>query len=611
MNAPIPAEEAKRLAMIDAMQIEFSQPNMLIQSLCDLAARVAGSEIALVSIIKDEQQEFIAQTGIEGLTTSPRQISFCAHAIVGPEQLVVTNATKDKRFKNNPMVTDGLRIRSYVGSVLEPSDGLRIGTISVVDTKPRQFSLDTLSQLRTIAEAITALLMGHRDRKQLNKALVESKRRERHVLKAAQTDALTGLCDGAYFRMKVHDRLHHAKQPAAFVLMDADRFKLVNDFYGHAFGDKYLKVIAQTLLDTVPDHALIGRLGGDEFAVFIEGPDAEKDALSMLLNRCLVEIRKASAALGKHDLGYASFGASLFPGHARGFEELYINADVALYDSKNNGRNRVTIYNDRLGERRNLRALRADFDFSRKYGRIFPFYQPKIVLENGEVSGFEALCRWEHPERGLLTPEAFGPLLQDFKTAPAITSEILRQVCDDYAHLHEQGVTPGRIAVNFTVYDLQNPESVQDFDFYLCQSGLKWKDLTIEVTEHVVMGDIEGVIFQTLQAFRTRGAKIALDDFGTGYGGLQHLKSWPVDMIKIDGSFVSELPSSTHDLAIVRSVISLANALGIEVVAEGVETAEQAAALRDMGCHKAQGYFFARPMPASDMLSFLQTSSAA
>ena len=592
---------------MNSLRVDFSAPIKEIQDLCNLASKVAGSEIALVSLVGESEQRFAANIGLDGVSATARSVAFCAHAIMTSDQLVVQDATRDARFSTNPLVTGAPDIRSYAGTVLEPEPGIRIGTLCVIDRTPRIYSSQILEQLGHIGGAVSALLVAHRDRLILQENLVESQRREIAMRHLSETDALTGLMNAACFRIRLQERMKQVSRPAALVLMDADRFKLVNDRYGHAFGDIYLKTLADALKSSFPPGRLIGRLGGDEFGLLFEDQSAEPNCLNAALDQCMSKILNATEKLDKPDLGLVSFGASLFPQHADNYEQLYLFADVALYASKENGRNKATTYSDGLGEKFNLRTLRASFEEARSNGAIQPFYQPKINLNSGEIEGFEVLCRWDHPQRGLLTPNAFEALLNDYHTAPMLTHTILTSVCRDYRHLRELGLHPGNLAVNLTVYDLKDPEFTLDMDHYLVSAGLDWTDLTIEVTETVIMGDIKDQVFRTMKDLRQRGAKIALDDFGTGYGGLQHLKSWPVDILKIDKSFVDDLCEDKRDYAIVKSIISLGQALGLSIVAEGVETIAQASVLRDLGCNTAQGYFFGRPMSFSAVKQFLET----
>ena len=516
MVLPASDTETRRLAVLDSLAINFDAPIAEIQSLCELAAASMGSQIALVSLVKKDEQQFAASVGLDGLSSTPRGVSFCAHAIADSGPLVVEDATRDPRFCDNPLVTGAPGIRSYAATPLEPEPGMRVGTLCVGELHPRRFTQKELATLAQIGGAVTALLLAHRDRIRLRHALKFSQKREELVQRIANTDGLTGLVNAASFRRNLEKRLKAGAQNAAVVLMDADRFKLVNDRYGHSFGDRYLATLAKALKKAMPERAEIGRLGGDEFGMFVEGEDARPANLKSLLERCSTEIFHAAMNLGKPDLGRVSFGASLCPQHGQSYEELYQVSDVALYAAKESGRAQAVIYDETLGDRFNLRALRNQFEAACRGGAIHPYYQPKIDLATGGHSGFEVLCRWDHPQRGLLAPGTFAALLSDHYTAPMITNEILRRTCENYRDLRALGLSPGRLAVNLTCYDLSDPEFADDMEHYLVEAGLSWQDVSIEVTETVVMGSRDDQVYRAMGDMRQRGASIALDDFGTG-----------------------------------------------------------------------------------------------
>jgi EAL domain-containing protein (putative c-di-GMP-specific phosphodiesterase class I) len=309
----------------------------------------------------------------------------------------------------------------------------------------------------------------------------------------------------------------------------------------------------------------------------------------------------------RQGLGDMSIGVALFPDQAQTIDGLYQLADTALYMSKKQGRARCTVYSEVLGHQFNLRLLRSELESAMQSHQIVPFFQPQVELCTGAHIGFEVLCRWDHPDRGLLAPAAFHPLLEDRLTAPMITHTIFSKTCRLYADLKTKGASLGKLAFNMTGHDLNDPEFVQDMEHCLAEARIPWDMITVEVTETVVLGDSEGQAFRTMAALRERGVTIALDDYGTGYGSLHHLKCWPVDCIKLDREFTLDLPTDERDRKIVRALLELAQDLGLETIAEGVETWEQAALLKEMGCAVAQGFLFAKPMSARDLLTLPQS----
>jgi diguanylate cyclase (GGDEF)-like protein len=600
---PMPENETHRLAVLDDLRLNFDQPLRELQQLCDLASEIAGTDIALVSLVGPVDQVFAANTGLDGVAGTSREVSFCAHTIMGSDQFVVPDACEDPRFMENPLVTGDPGIRAYAGTPLEPEAGTRIGALCVIDRKPRVFSPEVLRQLKFLAEAATALLVAHNDKLRLKEAMQESAAREAQVRQLSETDHLTNLKNGRYFWERLKSRVANGDDTFSLVLIDADHFKLINDRYGHAFGDQYLRDFATALQTSFAHAPLISRLGGDEFAVLLDGP-TDFEGLQAFLNTVHTQIALELQCDDHPGLGEMSMGAALYPGHARTVDGLYQFADTALYMSKKQGRARCTVYSETLGYHFNLRLLRSDLESALRKHQIVPFFQPQVELLTGSNVGFEVLCRWDHPDRGLLAPAAFHPLLEDRQTAPMITHTILSQACRIYADMRDQGSSLGILAFNMTGHDLNDPEILHDMGHSLAEAGIPWELITVEVTETVVLGNAEGQAFRTMAALRERGVKIALDDYGTGYGSMHHLKSWPVDSIKLDREFTMDLPTNERDRKIVRALLALARDLGLETVAEGVETWEQAVLLKELGCTVAQGFLFAKPMSAAELETF-------
>jgi GAF domain-containing protein len=241
---PMPRNEAHRLSVLNGLRLNFDEPIRELQHLCDLASKIAGTEIALVSLVGEFDQTFAANTGLNGVGSTSREVSFCAHTIMDSKQLIVAHAGEDPRFMDNPLVTGDPGIRAYAGTPLEPEAGTRIGALCVIDRKPQSFSQETLDQLRSLSETATALLVAHRDKLRLKDALQESAAREAEVRRLSEADHLTGLKNGRYFWDYLASRVAIVGDPLALVLIDADHFKLINDRYGHAFGDQYLRDFA-------------------------------------------------------------------------------------------------------------------------------------------------------------------------------------------------------------------------------------------------------------------------------------------------------------------------------------------------------------------------------
>ncbi len=610
LSDPIPHNETERLRYLLDLGVDYAAPNRELRDLCRIAADIAGSEVALISLVGEEEQRFAASIGLDdvglgGVTGTPRSIAFCAHAIMRSEQLVVEDATVDDRFAGNELVTGNPGIRAYAGTPLEPEEDLRIGTLCVIDRSARTYDARTLRHLRGIADAVTALLVAHRDRIRLAEALAQSDRLHREALEAGRVDGLTKLLNAAAFRKVCAAAIEDPAQDFALVVMDVDKFKLVNDTYGHCFGDRYLEALSKALQAAAPDGSHIGRLGGDEFGVTLHGVQANRSEVTALVEACRTQIEDRCARLDRPGLGQVSFGAAIRMDGMRSCEAIFQQADIALYVSKESGRNTSTVYDGSHGGRFDERTLRTEYLAALERGQLVPFYQPTWNLRSGAITGFEVLCRWDHPERGILPPYAFASMLTDPRTAPILTQGMIRQACRDHRELCGLGLDPGRLAFNVTQFDLEDAGFIEMLDDNLRQANMDWDRIVIEVTESVVLGQVDSGVHRALETIQTRGIEIALDDFGTGFGGLQHLASWPIDTIKIDKAFTAVISTDERTRAIVKSIVTLAGSLGIKVVAEGIETEEQASILRKLRCDMGQGYLRGRPMSRRDLEAFL------
>jgi diguanylate cyclase (GGDEF)-like protein len=439
--------------------------------------------------------------------------------------------------------------------------------------------------------------------------ITERKASEERLRHAASHDALTGLPNRAALQNALDQAMGRARDlggNVTLILIDLDHFKDINDTLGHDAGDHLLRITADRLNHAVSGIGLVARLGGDEFAVLIEDQAAQADA-EQLAASLLSELRKGFIYGGKvisvsATLGIASFADTPHPA------ELLKDADLALYAAKNGGRSRVARFTPGLREAVEQRmALSDDVRKALAEGQIVPFYQPKVDLGTRTVVGFEALARWLHPTRGVLTPAVFGAVFDDAQLSTAIGEAILARVVEDMQLWRSRDIDCGRIAINLSSFAFSAPDLADQILAKLARGGIPYQCFEVEVTETVLLGEARGVA-TTLQRLHDNGVKISLDDFGTGYASLTHLKRFPVDELKIDRSFVSDLEKDADDAAIVTAVVSLATSLELKVVAEGVETAGQVEMLKAAGCHYGQGYLFAKPMAASRVPWFLSQS---
>ncbi len=455
--------------------------------------------------------------------------------------------------------------------------------------------------------------------------VVERIRAQEQIAHQATHDGLTGLGNRVLFRDRLElalARVQRRGSSAALLFLDLDRFKDVNDTLGHGAGDQLLRDVSDRLkatlraTDTVArlgeQEFTLARFGGDEFVVLCEDLASEGDAVR-------VAERVQQALLGPFVLERneyvvsASIGIVLADTTTPDAEALLRDADIAMYRAKERGPGRWEIFDERIRtealERVEIeRALRRALDA----GELRLHYQPIVTLADNRLRSVEALVRWEHPERGLLAPGAFIPIAEESALILRIGAWTLREACEQAhrwrARFGDRAPLP--ISVNVSARQLAQPELPEIIKQVLQQTGLSAGDLAIEVTETALIED-SSVPAASLRELRSLGVKILLDDFGTGYSSLSHLQRFSIDALKIDRSFVRHLRAKDGDLAIVRAIAAMANALGLEVIAEGVETAEQADVVLALGCDSAQGFYFARPAQPAQIESLIDSEQHA
>jgi diguanylate cyclase (GGDEF)-like protein/PAS domain S-box-containing protein len=433
------------------------------------------------------------------------------------------------------------------------------------------------------------------------------------MIHSAQHDALTGLPN----RILLNDRITQAiayaarhNEQIAVLFLDLDHFKHINDSLGHAVGDKLLQSIAGRLAQCIRGSDTVSRQGGDEFIVLVTEMKEPQAAL-ISANRLLAAVAAPHAIQG-HDLHItASIGVSIYPGDGLDAESLIKNADTAMYQAKKNGPQSYQFFKQSMSvravERQSIeeslrRALERD--------EFALHYQPKINLLTGAITGVEALIRWMHPERGMIPPGQFIPVAEDTGLILPIGGWVLREACMQARAWRDAGLPDVTMAVNVSAMEFQDPNFIENLFAVLKETGTDPAVLKIELTESVLMKNAEGAI-TVLRKMRESGIKVAIDDFGTGYSSLSYLQRFPIDELKIDQSFVRQIGSGDGDTAIVTAVISMARSLRLRVVAEGVETPEELAFLREQKCDEVQGYYFSKPVPPQLLAGLLVNGVAA
>jgi len=414
----------------------------------------------------------------------------------------------------------------------------------------------------------------------------------------AQHDTLTGLPN----RVLLNERLEHALTRAnrgnivATHILDLDHFKHVNDTLGHPAGDKLLGMVADRLRALVRATDTIARMGGDEFAVVQVAISQPADATS-LARRIIGAVSEPYEIDGHQVVIGASVGIAVGPGDGVSPEQIIRNADLALYRAKGDGRSTLRFFEPEMdAQMQARRALECDLRKALLAGEFELYYQPVVDLKSNEISGFEALMRWHHPERGMVAPGTFIPLAEEIGLIVPLGEWAIRQACATAARWPENL----RIAVNLSPAQFRSPGLLQAIVGALAAAGMSPNRLELEITETILLQDSEATL-TLLYRLRELGVRIAMDDFGTGYSSLSYLQSFPFDKIKIDRSFVRDIAESPGSLNIVRAVAALANGLGMAATAEGVETQDQLDTIKSEGCTEMQGFLFSRPLPAAEI----------
>lgn len=430
--------------------------------------------------------------------------------------------------------------------------------------------------------------------------ITERKAAAARIAHLASHDSLTGAGNRLSFVQALDTALRQASAtaPIALLCLDLDRFKAVNDLHGHPVGDAVLIETARRIRCCLSEHEFLARLGGDEFAI-IQRREGQPGAAGSLADR-IIEALGSVMRVGDLSIHLgSSIGIALFPSNAIDADDLHKKADLALYRAKAEGRGTFRFFDGAMDQQLvQRRRLEADLRNAVRNGELHLHYQPIACLESGNVTGFEALARWNHPVVGAVSPSDFIPLAEESALILAIGQFVLEQACAEAARWDR----PLKVAVNISPAQIAQGDIVEVVQRILADTGLNADRLELEVTEGMLVSNPDKAI-AALSALQALGIHIAMDDFGTGYSSLGYFRSFPFDQVKIDQSFVSALTESSEALAIVKAIIGLGKGLGLEIVAEGVETPEQMRLLKAKGCHKAQGYFIGTPAPVQDFES--------
>jgi diguanylate cyclase (GGDEF)-like protein len=597
-------ESAKRalqqaaVADLGVAALEGMQPTELMDRAVSMVSEILGVEFCEVLELSEGRESMLLRAGSgwnEGLVRTavvPAGSEWHAGFTWGSRgPVVVSDYAQEQRFKPTRILRQH-EVASGISVVIGARNGA-FGVLGAHSASVRTFEAYEADFVRAVANVL-AQAYAHE----------QAENRIRHQ---ALHDPLTGLPN----RTLILERLHHwfersrrTKAQGALLFIDLDEFKLVNDRLGHDAGDQLLCAVGERLNGVVRASDTVSRVGGDEFLVLCEDLAGGREAVE-LAERLLACLEGPFTLSGRQQRVTASIGLALSRGQG-GADALIRDADAAMYRAKERGGGRCEVFDEAMRDwSRRWREAEADLRRGLDAGEFFNLYQPIVSAADGVILGFEALVRWRHPNEGIVPPIDFIPTAEQSGLIVELGEWVLRRACADATEWVVPGATvPLRVSVNVSPRQLTDPGLVATVAAALQVSGLEPDRLSLELTESALIEDAESTL-QILSDLKALGVRLELDDFGTGYSSLTYARQFPIDALKIDRSFVDGLGTSPEDSAIVSAVISMGRALGLHVVAEGVETEEQVRQLRIMGCRLAQGYLFSRPVPVADALELI------
>lgn len=732
---PVPLNEDERLVEMEALRLIDTAASLEFDTVTKHLKDIFGAEKCSIALVDRDRIWFKSRIGIFD-QERPREGSFAAYTILSNEILVVEDARLDERFKDMPIVTGDPGLRFYAGAPLMIRPGIAIGSLAVLDSRPRRISAKERAALEAMAKVVVGLIEVNRlaavsearrveieekrrvlemreaqfkqtetiarvggwewdlsnnqvnwsdevyrihdmpvgepvvvemamsvyppderermrrlierlladrstfseifrivsftgrqkwvqiagDIEELNGTVVrlfgilqditESHEAQRKLLAAANTDALTGLANRHRFTTLLTEHVEAGVAKRFGLLMiDVDHLKEVNDSLGHDAGDALIRTVASRLLNCLGPGDIAARLGGDEFAV-ITATDGDEAVLVERAQRIIEAMGPRIIFNGRTvspqvSIGLAMASASDTP------DEVRQKADIALYHAKDVRRGSFVAFSETLRSSISARLeTTRQLDEALAENRVEAHYQPIVNLRTGRIEGVEALARVRSPDGLLRSAAEFASALDDSRNAVRLTTTMLNAVTRDLRRWRKNGVQIGRVGINATTADFRDGDLDRRIIDAFQAVRLPLSLVTLEVTETVFLSQVAQEVARTLISLRKHGVRVALDDFGTGHASLANLGTLPVDVIKIDRSFIANMADHRVSEAIVKSLVDLGEVLSITVVAEGIETEEQLLRLQRMGCHAGQGYLFARPLPPGDMAAFAAAFSA-
>lgn len=605
-----PPHEVGRIKQIRDVGLLTAGAQEAFDNIAVLAREIASMPMAAISLIDEDRQWFLACHGLPESYGMP-PIDFCAETIISPELLEIEDAHIDARFKGSPLVVGPQQVRFYAGIPLVSPCGKSLGTLCILDVVPRRLSEPQRRALKTLGQSVVSEIETRRSMLELKQEIGRRRVAEAQILHMAMRDPLTGLLNRAALTERLDQQLIQARRAGeqlALLFVDLDEFKPINDNLGHDCGDAALIEVAHRLSHGLRASDTVARIGGDEFVVLL--PDVGDAQSALRIGQKLVTALQAPTLIRGFDVHLAaSVGIAMFPAHGDSSHELTHHADLAMYDAKQAGGGRISVFSHLLKARKQaVTDIEDDLRLALERSELIVYFQPQVMLAKNVLCGVEALVRWEHPRLGMLPPDQFIALAERCGLIHRLGSQVLDMALAQLMVMDAQGIRVPRMAVNVSALELRQGFSDRVAAALLLHQ-IEPGRLELEITESALVNDGEGAL-EVLANLRLLGVSISVDDFGVGYSSLSQLRRLPIDSLKIDRSFVVEICSNAQDRAIVTAVVTMAKSLNLRTVAEGAENKEQMAVLNALACDCVQGYVLARPMPGDAFMRWAKAFAA-
>ncbi len=579
------------------------------------------------------QDEFELRTLEQSLTLSAEELLMAneeMHAVFQaiPDQLFHLN--KDNRiviYKSGNSETHYLTSNKLINQHIKDVTSKDVGGHFMrglnrlrEDKQPVSFEFTLIHDRRVLYYEVRMMPVKGVQAIALVRDITERKLAEEQIAYLAYHDSLTGLPNTRLFKDRLIQGIEQAQRNEkilAVVFLDLDRFKLINDTMGHDVGDQLLQVVSERLMEAVRRSdsialnnltnmsSSVARLGGDEFTILLEDI-VDTQAISRICERLIELVSQPLELRDQEVYTSASIGIALYPHDGDTVDVLLRNADVAMYHAKERGRNNYQFFTEEMNKATEERfQLENNMRKALQNNEIKLYYQPQVSITSGQIVGMEALIRWKHPEKGFISPASFIPIAEESGLIVQIGEWVIQEACRQSARWREEGFKPVRISVNVSAKQLQEATLTDVIQKNLQFYNIDPNSLGVELTETAIILEPE-LALSRLEQIKALGIKLSMDDFGTGYSSLSYLKRYPIDTLKIDQAFIRSVTVDNEDGALVKAIIAMAHALGMDVVAEGVELQEQLEFLGVHGCDTMQGYLFSRPVPAAELETLLR-----